>query len=274
MLATWPMVFGALVAGLIAGFLIPDIHQKPAPSSVVAAKTSVKAPETKKTVETKTPAPAPTKDTSAPAPKTAAAEDCERQTWPYLTPNCLDRSAQAAAPDVVVKTKLSEPKSEVESEPAQTPAAPAAPTTTASTPTAPASIALKTDGVPKADRGRETGSAATEPAPAPKTDTPAAPKSATVNPAPNELKQESAQAAAPAAEKTARRPVPRARAGTRAEVQDEPLRARVERYRSERRYAGQYDDDGPVYIERGGRLYLAPEYQHRLRGPDRYWREW
>jgi hypothetical protein len=293
MLATWPMVFGALVAGLIAGFLLPEMKQKPVASSVVAAKApaSVKTIETAKTPEPKTPAPvktietvktpepiapapAQTKDAAATAPKTVENEDCERQTWPYLTPNCMDRSARAATPDVVVKTKVDETKPENEprsvtgGEPKSTPTQSPA-TTTSATPTS--------DSAPTGSVAATKNTPAS-PAPAPKVDTTAT-KSAAASPSSNEVKQEpAAQAAAPAPEKTARRPAARPRPEARAEVLDEPLRPRTERYRDrgERRYAGRIyeEDDRPVYIERGGRLYLAPEYQHRLRGPERYWREW
>jgi len=273
MFATWPMVFGALVAGLIAGFLIPEMKPKPASSSVTV-KTSAKAPEIAKTVETKAAAADTTKDASA-----AATEDCERQTWPYLTPSCLDRSAQAAVPDVVVKTKRSEPNPKVESEPAQKPAEASAPATTASIPAAGTAAATTTttttDGAPKSEN-QGTAAATVPPA---KTETPAAAKNVPSTPASNEAKQQPSQATESAPAKAVRRPPPKSRAEARAEVLDEPLRPRVERYRGdrryERRYAGQpYGDNGPIYIERGGRLYLAPEYQHRLRGPDPYWREW
>jgi len=276
MFASWPMVFGALVAGLIAGFLIPEAtqKQKSASSSVVAAKTAeaTKVAEPKRALPTpktdSATAPAPTTNASATAPqKSTENEDCERQTWPYLTPNCLDRSAQAAKPDVVVKTKMAEPKSEGGSE--EKPASAPSPTTTVST-------APKTDSPPKADMGGTPKDAA------------AATANSATNPASNEADPEEkrqadrqqtekqpAQAAA-APEKSARRPAARARTEARAEVLDEPLRPRAERYRGERRYAGQIDDedDRPVYIRRGGRLYLAPEYHHHLRMQDRYWREW
>ena len=263
MFASWPMVFGALVAGLVAGFLIPEAKQPTRPpSSTVAAKTSdpaktseqpkaveqAKASETAKAPEPKVAAPA-TNNASAPATQSAANDDCERQTWPYLTPNCLDRSAQTATPDVVVQTKATEPKpvndSERKPEPVQ------------------ASAAAAVSGAPKADTNASTKSAAT--AAAPDETRPAD-------------RHQPAQAAAPekqvtpTPEKSARRPAARARA----EAIDEPVRPRAERYRGERRYAGQIEDedDRPVYIRRGGRLYLAPEYHHHLRMQDRYWREW
>ena len=250
MFASWPMVFGALTAGVIAGFLIPE-NGPGAPTGSVAAVSdkSPAAPKTK--AETATPVSvtpvsvktsgreAPVK-TSEPDPVKTSERDeaCEKQTWPYLTPSCLDRSAQNPPPAVVVKTRIAEPPTEdssdekLEAKPAKSP-------TVAATPAAAADDAAQAQ--------------KTTPAAAPEKSAQPAKRQAAQEPeASDEPEQPRAKA------RTARRP------------------AEPRRNRAERRYAGPAgeDDRRQVYIQRNGRLYLAPQYRHRLHSQNGYWREW
>lgn len=238
MFATWPMVFGALTAGVIAGFLIPE-NGPGSPSGSVAAVSDKSTAKTKP--EAATPVsvkaserevPAKNSEREAAVKNSARDEACENQTWPYLTPSCLDRSARNEPPAVVVKTRISEPPTEDSSRAKQAKEAKSA----KSPPVAVAST-------PAEDAGQ------TQKAPA------AAPEK-TVQPA----KQQAARGAEEPERPGAKSQAPR----------------RADRNRAERRYAGRDDfyDEPRIYIQRGGRLYLAPEYHQRLYPQDGYGREW
>ena len=246
MFASWPMVFGALTAGVIAGFLIPeDGPGAPNGSAAAVSDKSSAAPKMKaeaappvvvKTSEVKTSDKTSERDASA--KKSADDAACEKQTWPYLTPSCLDRSARNEPPAVVVKTRLADPPTEgaagvkPEAKPAKSPAV-------AATPAAPADDAVQAQ--------------KTSPAAAPEKSAPPAKRQAAQEP---EASDEPVQPRAKA--RTARRP------------------AAPRRNRAEQRYAGRADlyDERQVYIQRGGRLYLAPQYRQRLHSENGYWREW
>src|SRR5688572_18508156 len=95
MYATWPMVFAALAAGAVGGFVIPDRPQSrpeavskasDIPQVIPALRASVQKP-----VEVKETKAIP--EQPAPAAKDAATESCATPSWPYRTAGCLDRTA-------------------------------------------------------------------------------------------------------------------------------------------------------------------------------------
>lgn len=152
MLATWPMVIGALIAGAILGLLVPS----PKPSTPIpppAVSADKPEPKVKRDVASVPPKEnLPAKDTVATqVPSQGSAEPkptkdvpCNQQTWPYYTSSCIDRSAPTPSfqatntrpADPSVALRADEPKQEEKKadEPKQTekksaPALPAAPST-------------------------------------------------------------------------------------------------------------------------------------------------
>jgi hypothetical protein len=111
MYATWPMVFAALAAGVIGGFVIPDRPQSrpnevaskaaDVPQVIPALRTSDQKPVMAPQV--KTPA------QPAPVAKESAEGSCARESWPYRAPGCLDRTAALEPGPVVVKAKRTDP---------------------------------------------------------------------------------------------------------------------------------------------------------------------
>jgi hypothetical protein len=103
------MVFAALSAGAIGGFLVPDRPQsRPAeiaskaagvPQVIPALRTS----DQKSTPEAKAPA------QSVPAAKQVEAGSCATSSWPYRAPGCLDRSASLESAPVLVTAKRVDP---------------------------------------------------------------------------------------------------------------------------------------------------------------------
>jgi hypothetical protein len=106
MLATWPMVIGALAAGVIAGLLVPSPKQPVASGSQASLGQSVEKTQTK--TERERP-PSVAKESAQPVaeakPEKQTAEACSRQSWPYYSPSCLDRTATAPGPVRIVNTK-------------------------------------------------------------------------------------------------------------------------------------------------------------------------
>jgi hypothetical protein len=102
MLATWPMVIGALAAGVIAGLLVPS-PKKPVASGSQAnlVRTSAEKAEAK----TEGSANKTTQSAAEVKPEKQSAEACSQQAWPYYSPTCLDRSATAPGPVRIVNTK-------------------------------------------------------------------------------------------------------------------------------------------------------------------------
>ena len=107
MLATWPMVIGALAAGAIAGMLVPS-PKRPVASGSQASLVQTSAEKTEANIEREQPASA-AKETAQPItevkPEKQNAEACSQQSWPYYSPSCLDRTAGAPGPVRVVNTK-------------------------------------------------------------------------------------------------------------------------------------------------------------------------
>jgi hypothetical protein len=137
MFASWPMVFGALGAGLLLGLLVPAPDREP--SSQTAATATVAKKETASLAPKETPAPTtkavapsanPTKpastDTSAaPATQpvkagaTPAKQDggvCAQQTWPYHDPSCFDPSATGSRPVKTITARRADPAIALRSE--------------------------------------------------------------------------------------------------------------------------------------------------------------
>jgi hypothetical protein len=112
MYATWPMVFAALAAGAVGGFMIPDRPQSrpeavakasDIPQVIPALRASVQKPV--EVTETKAP-PAPP---PLAAKEVAVTESCGTQSWPYRTPGCLDRTAALEPAPVVVNARRVDP---------------------------------------------------------------------------------------------------------------------------------------------------------------------
>lgn len=239
--ATWPMVFGALLAGAVGGFIVPDkplsratpavsesTGSKPTPLKAKRDRDAVQAddesirlvPLTKAAnTENVVPASKPENEAPAPAPKQIEAETpggCAIKTWPYRIAGCFDRTAPPTAASTV-NAKRVEPTAALS---AQAPAK-------------------------------------SEPAPQ---------KQKIVAAPPPQKSENRPEAAAPPAE-----PVP-ARAEAVRPVQSAPRQR--EARRPQRQLSRELDlDDGVptrIYL-RGpdGRLYLAPE--HRPSGQYRYY---
>jgi hypothetical protein len=121
MLASWPMVIGALIAGVLVGLLVPS--PKPASTPVVPPLVNSEKSDAKAKRETS--APTKEKDSvatkespqgSAPAQPAAESKSakqdpnpCSQQTWPYYSPSCIDRSAPAPATFQVTNTRPADP---------------------------------------------------------------------------------------------------------------------------------------------------------------------
>lgn len=246
--ASWSMVLGALLAGLVGGFMIPvrpEIRDVP-------ALTASKATEPAKTVAAdNAPAPVAAKadspadvrkvpltqaasaGTGPAAARTQPDGNCATEAWPYRSPNCLDRTANVA------------PAETVEARPVE-------PTANWRDGTSGTAAAAAAKPEPAKSEPAKTETAKTEPAkPEPK-----------VVSAP--AREEQAEPAAPAGQPAAGSgDEPRAQAANErpeAKPAKQPRRA----HRRTNRNTVDLNDGIPTRIYlRGpdGRLYLAPEYQ-------------
>jgi hypothetical protein len=113
------MVAAALVAGLIGGFIIPD-RPRSMPSAVETQVASTDKADKKSRAETT--ATVPSAQSSKPvrshdnadsagqsqAP-TRDRNSCAIETWPYRTPNCLDRTATVEPTHTVVNARRIDP---------------------------------------------------------------------------------------------------------------------------------------------------------------------
>jgi hypothetical protein len=258
MYATWPMVFGALVAGTLAGVMIPE-RPASSPSAVTewahgksgtGNKTNTaKPPESKpaspvtetagspalKAAEVK-PAVAPAAATQNSAARTATQTDaassasCETEKWPYRTSNCLDRTAAVLPAKSLAKTKRVDP-----------------------------TISMKSTN--PNEGSREGTKQVAEDKPTPKPEKEKEKKTASI--APQEEETEQKRSAAPRAETDDR------------EIRSEPAPRRTTQRRVTTRRAPEPGDEytGRVYYrDQSGRLYLAPELRHQLPPPPGFWR--
>lgn len=127
--ASWSMVFGALLAGLVGGFMIPvrpeirDVPtitaaKKPEPAKSAAADKPA-TPVAAKAQDATEVRRIPITEAAVEEPKPAAsmnnnnradANSCAKEAWPYRSPNCLDRTA-TVAPAATVETRRVEPTS-------------------------------------------------------------------------------------------------------------------------------------------------------------------
>ena len=119
MYPTWPMVAAALVAGLIGGFIIPD-RPRSMPSAVETQSASTEQAEKKSRAETtatvssaQSSEPVRSHDSTVSAGQTHAStqdrNSCAIETWPYRTPNCLDRTATVEPTHTVVNARRVDP---------------------------------------------------------------------------------------------------------------------------------------------------------------------
>ena len=252
--ASWSMVFGALLAGIVGGFMIPvrpEIRDVPALTASKATEPVKKTAADKGNDEVrKIPlTEAAAKDSAAaedskPAVQTTAkngAGDCAKETWPYRSPSCLDRTAKLAPPDTVVAARRVDPTVSLQDKDTQ------------KTMTAAA----------------EPASKAAE-APAPKPEPAKSEQKVVTSPA---HREEQAERSAPQPEQASTRRAPqpeqvstraasepRAQSNGREEATANPPPRRAAR----RVNRDRFDDGIPTRIYlRGpdGRLYLAPEYR-------------
>jgi hypothetical protein len=260
MLASWPMVFGALIAGVLVGLLVPSPKSPSATSSVVAppfvSAEKAEARAKRELAQTKEKDSVAAKETvqAASAESKSASQDntpCSQQTWPYYSATCIDRNAPAPSSFQVTNTRPADP-----------------------------SIALRDE-----EKKVSAPEAARDARQAPKA-IPAAPTQ-TVAPAQTAAP---AQAAAPPAPTQAQTPArvptsPNPRGPDNAQAASADVERQVEQPRQRQQPRGQPrytrieppddDDNSPRVLLRsdGTRVYLMPEGRS-ARPINGYWRSW
>lgn len=270
MYATWPMVFGALVAGAVGGLMVPE-RPASSPSAVskwASGKTGATnetaskpaEPTAAKPAESVTARPAATEakparsvaDTSVtPAPKAADAKPASSPT-----------ETQGAATKVAAQPNdTSRASCEAEKWPYRTAncldrtAAVLPAETVVRTKRVDPAVSMKTNEKPTATAEKEKDNKAEA----------EKPKTAALAPAREEESE-------PKEKRTER--AARAESDER-ETKSEPARRTTQRRVTTTRRAATPDDEytGRVYYrDSNGRLYLAPEYRNQLPPPPRYWR--
>jgi hypothetical protein len=282
MLASWPMVIGALIAGVLLGILVPS--PKP-PSAIVAPpfvsteKAEAKA-KRELAAQTKEKDSAATKETvqavsSQPAaePKSASRDTtpCSQQTWPYFSATCIDRSAPAPSSFQVTNTRPADPSIALREEKtaAPTPAREARQTLKASpsSPEPASALSASAQGSMPAEPARDARQAPKAPAQA---TAPATPAPAQTVSAPQG--QVPARASTPA---NPRVPDNAQASPTNTEGQVEKLRQR--QTRGQPRYTrieppddDDYDSPRMPLRRDGTRVYVLPQEP----APRGYWRSW
>jgi hypothetical protein len=254
MYATWPMVFGALAAGALAGVMIPErpasspsavsewAHGKSGTGNKANTAKPAESKPTKAIAERAATAASTTavdvKSAAAPnnAAKTAAQTDtasstsCETEKWPYRTSNCLDRTAAVLPAKSVAKTRRVDP-----------------------------TVSMRSTN--PNEGSREGTKQIAEEKPTPKPEKEKEKKTASIAPQEEEVEQK--RSAAPRAETDDR------------EIRSEPAPRRTTQRRVTTRRAPEPGDEytGRVYYrDQYGRLYLAPEMRHQLPPPPGFWR--
>jgi hypothetical protein len=258
MFASWPMVFGALIAGVLVGILVPS--PKP-PAATSSQATSVQKISDQTEAKAKRDLAATASRESGAANETTAvgsiaapttdvktakrdATPCSQQTWPYYTPSCIDRSAPAPASVQVTSTRPADP-----------------------------AIALRDQEKKQAstpETARDASPKAINPAPA----QPAVPVQAASSPAPTQS-QTPTRAPTPAN--------PRAPDAAQASAVDVERQIEQPRQRQQPRGQPRYtrieppdDDDAPPRVllrGDGTRVYVMPEGRN-ARPHNGYWRSW
>jgi hypothetical protein len=134
------MVFGALIAGVLVGTLVPSPKSPSATSSVVAppfvsqekAEAKAKRESAGYTKEKDNPAATEKENTAREAVQVPSPSDddaksvkqetkpCSQQTWPYYSASCIDRSAQAPSSYQVTNTRPADPTIALRNEENQT----------------------------------------------------------------------------------------------------------------------------------------------------------
>jgi hypothetical protein len=265
--ASWSMVFGALLAGLVGGFMIParpeirDVPALTAKATEPAKKSTDDKVVTPVAAKADTPVrQIPLTETAAKEPKPddeAGANSCAEETWPNRSANCLDRTA-TVAPAGTVPARRIEPKASPQEKKSATTTVAAPEPTPAPTPPAPKAAEAP---APKIEPAKS------EPVKSEQ-------KVVTAPPAREERTERApppAQAAAPrpapqteqAATRPSSAPEPRAQTNDRQEASSEQQPRRAAR-RTNRHVREDFDDGIPTRIYlRGpdGRLYLAPEHR-------------
>jgi hypothetical protein len=267
MFASWPMVIGALIAGVLVGIMVPSPKTgspvtPPLVSSEkseakakrdLAAVTTKESGSAKETNEVRTVA-TPTTDVKVAKQDT---NPCSQQTWPYFSPSCIDRSAPAPSSFQVTNTRPADPSIALRDEKKQA-TAPYSSQTPKAAPAAPTQAAAPAQ-------------AASSPTPSPPAPTQAA---APAQPA-------TAQSASPAQSQTPARATSRAPDNAQTSSADVERQIEQPRQRQQQRGQPRYtrieppdddDYDSPRMLLRrdGTRVYVVPE----SRAPRGYWRSW
>ena len=261
MFASWPMVIGALIAGVLVGLLVPS-PKPPAATSSPAAATQASSEKEKTEAKAKRDLAAVTPKESGSArevnevrtvavPATEAkvakqdASPCSQQTWPYYSPSCIDRSAPAPSSFRVTNTRPADPSIALRDEEKKQVSAPEAARDARQAPKAIPAAPTQT---------AAPAQAATPPAPT-QAQTPArAPTS------PNPRAPDNAQAASADVERQVEQP------RQRQQPRGQPRYTRIE---------PPDDDESPRVLLRGDgtRIYVMPEGRS-ARPINGYWRSW
>jgi hypothetical protein len=267
MFASWPMVIGALIAGVLVGLLVPS-PKPPASTSSPAAATQASSEKEKAEAKAKRDLAALTPKESGSAkevnevrtvavPATEAkvskqdASPCSQQTWPYYSPSCIDRSAPAPSSFRVTNTRPADPSIALRDEEKKQVSAPEAARDARQAPKAIPAAPTQT-AVPVQTAAPAQAATPTAPTPA---QTPArAPAS------PNPRAPDNAQAASADVERQVEQP------RQRQQPRGQPRYTRIE---------PPDDDESPRVMLRGDgtRIYVMPEGRS-ARPINGYWRSW
>jgi hypothetical protein len=247
MLTSWPMVIGALIAGVLMGLLVPS--PKPASTPVAPplvsseksdakAKRELSATKEKDSVATKESAQAPAPAQPAAESKSAKQDSnpCSQQAWPYYSPSCIDRTAPAPATFQVTNTRPADPAIALREEKKQ------------------ASAPDPARQTPKAIPPTPTQATAPPLASPPQAQTPARPSTAPNSRAPN-----NAQASSADVERQVEQP------RQRQQPRVQPRYTRIEPPDDD-----DYDSPRVLLRRDGTRVYVPPEG----RAPPGHWRSW
>ena len=250
MFASWPMVIGALIAGVLVGIMVPSPKTgspvtpplvSPEKSEAkakrdLAATTSKESASAKEVNEARTVA---TPTTEVKAAKQDA-NPCSQQTWPYYSPSCIDRSAPAPATFQVTNTRPADPAIALREEKKQA--------------TAPDPVRQAPKVAPPAP---------TQAAAPPQTATPPAPTQtqspARASTSPNSRAPDNPQAASADIERQVEQP------RQRQQQRGQPRYTRIEPPDDD-----DYDSPRMLLRRDGTRVYVVPEG----RAPRGYWRSW
>jgi hypothetical protein len=256
MFASWPMVIGALIAGVLMGIMVPSpkTGSPVTPPLVSPEKSEAKAKRDLAAVTSKESGPAKEVNEARTVATTEVkvakqdANPCSQQTWPYYSPSCIDRTAPAPATFQVTNTRPADPAIALREEKKQATAPKATPTapTQAAAPAQAASPPASTQATPPAQATTTTHSA-------PPAQSQAAARASSRAP-------DNAQASSADVERQVEQP------RQRQQQRGQPRYTRIEPPDDDDDY-----DSPRVRLRRDGtRVYVLPDG----RAPRGYWRSW